>query len=318
MSIELEVFSRPPSAESHHIYSQRFQAFSGALRSTTALNAGVRTSLSFRIGKTFTGANYLLRTGEIKELDGPMMHLALDSSRRSVCCPCYPGAGARLEFNLLYDPNSTIMSKMTPLTQTALVADHNKELKAEKMKQELEEIKNEINEHEKKIRDLTKQIYEALDIPHPTKEDQLYIQNLINEKINITYKLKKEKVILTQKKKKLLDFELIGKVTHTLPMFMFGDKPCIWLNEQEILKKIDKTMLCWSLEIVDCAKPIDRTNSHNNYGKATATQNQYHQLLKQDCTEEEWAMVVPVKLSEEDGYEKATPILDRQVNEPEM
>ncbi len=29
-------------------------------------------------------------------------------------------------------------------------------------------------------------------------------------------------------------------------------------------------------------------------------------------------MVVPVKLSEEDGYEKATPILDRKVQEPEM
>ena len=104
------------------------------------------------------------------------------------------------------------------------------------------------------------------------------------------------------------------KVTDEAPIVMFGGKECIWLNKEECGSGKDKTMKLWTLELVDCAKPFyknGKETSHNDFGKAKELLEQCESALVEGCTKEELDMLVTVKMSKEDGYEKAEPILEK-------
>lgn len=312
---DIEVFSRPPSKSSHEKYSQRYQAFMGALCTQKAIEAGVHKSLTTKLGKEYFGANYLLRTGETKGFDDRVMHLATANGLRTTCRPGYPCAGARIEFNLRYDPKSPILSE--PLTQTTKIIDPDKLQKSKENQVYLDKKREEFLKRETEIKELGREISRLIDQPQDTEEFNDYVQDLIYKKIKMMNALKRDRNGFESEKRLFMKMDITSEVTSTLPVIMFGGKPCIWLNQPEILKKEEETMLCWSLKILDCAIPVDRKDNNNDYGQAIETQTQYHNLLKQGCTQEEWAMVVPVRLSQEDGYEKATPILDRKVEEPQ-
>lgn len=86
---------------------------------------------------------------------------------------------------------------------------------------------------------------------------------------------------------------------------------CLWLNREECERGEAKTMQFWTLNLVDCAVPFDENGNHNDWSKATKLQNQCENWLKENLSEEEKKMVVPVEMSDKNGYEKAT-ILDTE------
>ena len=103
------------------------------------------------------------------------------------------------------------------------------------------------------------------------------------------------------------------KTTSKAPVVTFGKKEYIWLNKDECENGTEKSMRLVSLELIAGAKPFDKDGNTNDYG-SDATKE-----LRQQCqdeafefaTEEEKTMLVKVRLSKEDGYEKAEPILEK-------
>ncbi len=101
------------------------------------------------------------------------------------------------------------------------------------------------------------------------------------------------------------------KTTSKAPVVTFGKKDYIWLNKDECENGKEKSMRLVSLELIARAKQFDKDGNTNDYGSEEAKE------LRQQCqykafefaTEEEKAMLVKVRLSEEDKYEKAEPIL---------
>lgn len=92
----------------------------------------------------------------------------------------------------------------------------------------------------------------------------------------------------------------------------FGGKEYIWLNKDECEKGDSKTMECWSLNLVARAVPFNKDNSHNDFAKAEKLIRQCERVLTENCTDEELSMIVPVEMSDEDNYQKATPILEKE------
>jgi len=102
------------------------------------------------------------------------------------------------------------------------------------------------------------------------------------------------------------------EITSKAPIVKFGGKECIWLNKEECENGKDKTMKLWTLELIDKAVPFDREGNHNDWGKAIELQEQCERELVNGCTKEELDMLVTVKMSSVDGYEKVEPILDNK------
>lgn len=100
------------------------------------------------------------------------------------------------------------------------------------------------------------------------------------------------------------------KVTSEAPIIEFGGKKCIWLNKDECEKGIDKTMKCWTLELIERAVPFDKDGNHNDFGKAKELIVQCESALKEGCSKEELDMLVKVRMRKEDNYVKCEPILD--------
>jgi len=98
----------------------------------------------------------------------------------------------------------------------------------------------------------------------------------------------------------------------------FGGKECIWLNKEKCESGKDKTMKLWTLELIDLAMPFDRKGKHNDWGKATELREQCESELIAGCTKEELDMLVTVKMSSVDGYEKVEPILEKKNEKKEM
>lgn len=104
------------------------------------------------------------------------------------------------------------------------------------------------------------------------------------------------------------------KTTSTAPVVTFGKKKYIWLNKDECENGKEKTMSLVSLELIARAKPFDKDGKTNDYGSEAAKD------LRQQCedealkfaTDEEKKLLVKVRLSEKDGYEKAEPILKKE------
>jgi len=104
------------------------------------------------------------------------------------------------------------------------------------------------------------------------------------------------------------------QVISKAPIVMFGGKECICLNKEECESGKDKTMKLWTLELVDCAKPYyiyGKEEPNNDFGKAKALLAQCESVLTEGCTREELDMLVTIKMSKEDNYEKAEPILEK-------
>ena len=95
-------------------------------------------------------------------------------------------------------------------------------------------------------------------------------------------------------------------VESTAPIVKFGNYDCIWLNKEECEAAYEKGEPCamqlWTLDLVACAETFEHGN---DYGKAIKIRKQCESMF----TEEQLAEMVEVKMSSEDGYKKATPIL---------
>lgn len=97
------------------------------------------------------------------------------------------------------------------------------------------------------------------------------------------------------------------EVTSCAPIIIFGKNKYIWLNKTECEAKIDTTMKCLSLELLECAVPFDSTLSHNDFGKATGLIEQCNKVATENCSDEELKLLVKVKLSDKDGYSEPKP-----------
>ncbi len=104
------------------------------------------------------------------------------------------------------------------------------------------------------------------------------------------------------------------KTTSKAPVVTFGKKDYIWLNKDECEKGKEKTMRLISLELIARAKPFDKTGSTNDYGSEAAKElrEQCQDEALEFATREEKKLLVKVRLSEKDGYEKAEPILKKE------
>jgi len=96
------------------------------------------------------------------------------------------------------------------------------------------------------------------------------------------------------------------------PIVKFGGKECIWLNKKECESGKDKTMKLWTLELIDCAVPFSKNGKHNDFGQATELIEQCESELLKKCKQKELDMLVKVKMSKEDNYNKVEPIFEKE------
>ncbi len=101
-------------------------------------------------------------------------------------------------------------------------------------------------------------------------------------------------------------------VSSYAPIVKFGGHKCIWLNKEDCEKGVAQTMDLWTLKLVDRAVPFNKNKDGiNDFALAEDLIEQCYSVLTKDCTPEELDMIVPVDMSSKDGYEKATPNLDK-------
>ena len=98
-------------------------------------------------------------------------------------------------------------------------------------------------------------------------------------------------------------------VTSSAPIVKFGGKDCIWLNKEDCESGKSKEMELWTLDLIERAVPFDREGKTDDFAKATELIAQCDRVLKENCTKEELKMIIPVKMSSEDNYEKTTSII---------
>ncbi len=105
---------------------------------------------------------------------------------------------------------------------------------------------------------------------------------------------------------------MLTETTSTAPIVLFGKKPYIWLNKDECEHGTEKTMRLVSEELLARAVSFDKKCETNNYGSEAAAEirSQCEEEALEFATEEEKSMLVKVRLSDKDGYEKAEPILE--------
>lgn len=112
--------------------------------------------------------------------------------------------------------------------------------------------------------------------------------------------------IWDEKKQKVIE------TTSKAPVVTFGKKQYIWLNKAECEKGDEITMRLVSLELLARSVPFDKEGKTNDYGNKAADEirKQCEDEALEFATKEEKAMLVKVKLSSKDGYERAEPILE--------
>lgn len=89
-------------------------------------------------------------------------------------------------------------------------------------------------------------------------------------------------------------------------------KDLIWLNKKECEEKSTNLMLLYLPEAPNKSVPFDREGEHSNYGLAEEFRQQCEDELERYIPESLKSQVVTVEFSSEDGYEKATPILEME------
>lgn len=95
----------------------------------------------------------------------------------------------------------------------------------------------------------------------------------------------------------------------TAPVVRFGRKEYIWLNMEDCESGKDKVMMLINLRMGRKAVPFSEENDYNDYARATKLHNQAEEDVLEFATEEEKAMIVPMILTSEDGYESQTYLL---------
>lgn len=104
------------------------------------------------------------------------------------------------------------------------------------------------------------------------------------------------------------------EVTSTADIVTFGGKKYVWINKAECESGDEVTMRLHSLNLEVRAKRIDKNRVSNDFGGkgAKPLRDQCHNFVIEGCTPEEKAMIVKVRISENDGYSSATPIFTEQ------
>lgn len=99
------------------------------------------------------------------------------------------------------------------------------------------------------------------------------------------------------------------EITGKAPIVIFGGKEYVWLNKEECENGIETAMVCWSLELPERAVPFDKSRTHNDFAKAKELRVQAERIVKENCTKEELLMLVAVRMTKTDNYEKVEPVL---------
>ena len=75
-------------------------------------------------------------------------------------------------------------------------------------------------------------------------------------------------------------------------------------------------MELWILDLVETAVPFCKYGERetNDFAKTTEPIAQYDMVLKENCTKEELNIIIPVKMSSKDNYEKTTSIISIMKN----
>ncbi len=107
------------------------------------------------------------------------------------------------------------------------------------------------------------------------------------------------------------------KMSGKAPVVTFGGNEYVWLNKEECELRKDKTMELVSVELLCKAVQLDVNGLNNDYEQAVQLRQQAYTVATLKCTEKERAMLVPVVISDKDGYATATPDLEREETKPQ-
>lgn len=102
--------------------------------------------------------------------------------------------------------------------------------------------------------------------------------------------------------------------TGVAPVIEFGGNKFIWLNKEKCENYEQENMILWSLELLEKTKPFNDKYIVKDYAFASNLLKQCSDVLKRNCTPEELKMIVEVKLSSKDNYEKAIPFIKENFN----
>ncbi|MDE6583419.1 MAG: hypothetical protein K2K31_02055 [Clostridia bacterium] len=110
---------------------------------------------------------------------------------------------------------------------------------------------------------------------------------------------------------KSLTVEKDGKnitYTDTAPVITFGGKEYVWYNKEECENNQSDVMEIVLNQSYERSVPFNTSTGSNNYGETTYFIEQHERNVLEGCTKQELEMIVPVKMSSADGYEKAKPM----------
>ena len=107
------------------------------------------------------------------------------------------------------------------------------------------------------------------------------------------------------------------RLSDKAPVVTFGGNEYIWLNKEECENENAKTMELVSVELLAKAVPFDESGLGNDYIKASKLHEQAYNIATLKCSPQERAMIVPVVISDKDGYATATPVLEREETKPQ-
>ncbi len=100
------------------------------------------------------------------------------------------------------------------------------------------------------------------------------------------------------------------KVTSRAPIIpLENGTKCIWLNKEECDKEVSEVMKLWTLDLVEKATPFSKYLNFKDFGQAKNLHEQCEAWLENNLSCVEKSMVVQVEMSDQDNYDKATPIL---------
>ena len=101
-------------------------------------------------------------------------------------------------------------------------------------------------------------------------------------------------------------------LTSNAPIFNFGGKEYVWYNKQYCENGKDPYMKLIMNECYEPALPFNITTCSNNFADAKFLREQYNRLVTEGCSPKELDMIVPVLISEKDGYATAKPIFSEK------
>ena len=322
MAKELILYAYIPSESEYNFYYKKFRPFMVTYPSERAIKQGV---LINKVGKYKANGKrlcpYALRTLAKVENEYPMICAGMEAGKLGKCLSSYDKLGLRVALQLKYDKNSSIVKSCKTHSQTTHVWDtkaqknHEKDVaKITKLRKTIADRRKELERDEREISQLEDQYFYSQE-----KMLKRIIEKRRTKLAENRNQLSEDSKILKQGEKLLKQYKNAGiEIKGTAEIITFGGKEYIWLNKEDFKIGKAKTMLCWSLEALECAKPFSRNYEDKDFSDATEIHNQCKRIVLENCTEEEKAMLIPVKMSEEDNYESAQPLLSKRIDENEI